>query len=72
VLSKITAARELIDKKRLPTEIAVDGGVDASNARTVVEAGAHILVMGTAFFRSEDRAGLTRMVHGLETCLKAS
>ena len=65
VVPKISAARELIEKKNLKTEIAVDGGVGPDNAKHIIDAGANVLVMGTAFFRSDDRAGLTKMVHGL-------
>ena len=65
VLPKITTAREHIDKNRLETVVVVDGGVDAANAAEVVGAGAHWLVMGTAFFKSDDRPGLVRLVEGL-------
>ena len=65
VLPKITEAREFIDKNKLATTISVDGGVDAGNASRVVSAGADILVMGTAFFGSSDRAELVRLVNGL-------
>lgn len=64
VLPKIRAARDHISKYRLGTQIQVDGGVDASNAAAVVEAGADILVMGTAFFNAQDRAALCREVSG--------
>jgi ribulose-phosphate 3-epimerase len=65
VMPKIRIARDFIDDHGLATQVEVDGGVDAGNAASVVSAGAHILVMGTAFFRSPDRAALTRRVHGL-------
>jgi ribulose-phosphate 3-epimerase len=59
-LPKIQIAREFIDRHSLPTRIEVDGGIDQSNASKVISAGADILVMGTAFFGSADRAGLVR------------
>jgi len=65
VLSKISTAREYIDKHNLSTVIAVDGGVDADNAAEVTAAGADWLVMGTAFFSSDDRRGLVEMVNKL-------
>ncbi|RME27314.1 MAG: ribulose-phosphate 3-epimerase, partial [Candidatus Zixiibacteriota bacterium] len=61
-LPKIQAARRFIDSHALNCRIEVDGGVGPDNARQVIEAGADILVMGTAFFSSEDRAGLAREV----------
>ena len=64
-LDTIKSARAHIDRNELATEIVVDGGVDTSNAADVVAAGADILVMGTAFYRSDDRSGLTQAVHSL-------
>jgi ribulose-phosphate 3-epimerase len=63
-LDSVREARELIDREQFPTQIAIDGGVDASNAAEVVAAGADILVMGSAFFGAEDRAGLVKQVQG--------
>ncbi len=57
-LQKIKIAREFIDKAGLSTQIEVDGGVDATNAGEVITAGADILVMGTAFFKSADKRAL--------------
>ena len=43
-------------------DIAVDGGVNLENAPEIVKAGANVLVMGTAYFRAEDPAGVARAV----------
>ena len=64
--AKIAAAREFIDAHGLGTQIEVDGGVDGSNAERIVKAGAHILVMGTAFFSSKDRMQLVQKVKSFE------
>lgn len=53
-LVKIRQLRELISSRGLPVEIEVDGGVKPDNAKEVADAGAGILVMGSAFFRSGD------------------
>ena len=58
-LKAVELARKHIDANGLKTKIAIDGGVDSNNAERVVVAGADILVMGTAFFRSEDQLTLT-------------
>lgn len=42
--------------------ISVDGGVNVNNARDVVDAGADILVMGSAFFQSSDYEGVVQSV----------
>jgi ribulose-phosphate 3-epimerase len=61
-LDSVRTAREYITAHGLKTEIAIDGGVDGSNAAEVVAAGADILVMGSAFFGAADRAALTKTV----------
>ena len=42
--------RQLIDERGCSTLIEVDGGVDASNAASLYEAGANVLVAGSAVF----------------------
>ncbi len=49
-LRKVGQVRREIERQGLETEVEVDGGVDASNARACVEAGATVLVSGTAVF----------------------
>lgn len=55
-LDKIRLLRQQIDERGLDVRIEVDGGVKASNARQIREAGADILVAGTAVFGCEDYA----------------
>jgi len=43
-----------------PIEIEVDGGVVPDNAKKLVDAGAHVLVAGSAVFRTPDYAGNIR------------
>jgi ribulose-phosphate 3-epimerase len=50
-LRKIEAVRKQIDKLGRPIDLEVDGGIDASNCRRATEAGADVLVAGTATFR---------------------
>jgi len=69
-LSKVVAAREYIERHDLKTIIQIDGGIDADNAASVIEAGAEILVMGTAFFKAADRAALVRKVASFTPCRK--
>jgi ribulose-phosphate 3-epimerase len=52
--TKIARARDMIKSSGREIDLEVDGGVKASNARRVVEAGANILVMGTEIFHSKD------------------
>jgi ribulose-phosphate 3-epimerase len=53
-LEKVAELRALIDRSGLDTEIEVDGGVDEQNARACVDAGATVLVAGTAVFGHPD------------------
>ncbi|GHM58908.1 MAG: ribulose-phosphate 3-epimerase [Candidatus Mesenet longicola] len=53
-LDKISKIKCMI--KKIATKIAVDGGVTASNASSIIKAGADILVMGSAVFKAEDIA----------------
>ncbi|HEV2078556.1 MAG TPA: ribulose-phosphate 3-epimerase [Allosphingosinicella sp.] len=50
-LRKIEAVRKQIDKSGKSIDLEVDGGIDASNCRRAIEAGADVLVAGTATFR---------------------
>jgi ribulose-phosphate 3-epimerase len=53
-LDKIRRLRAAVRSRGLPTRIQVDGGIHAGNLRTVVEAGAEILVVGSAAFAGGD------------------
>ncbi len=59
VLPKIKTLKQMISERRLSVLIEVDGGVKYENAKTVTEAGADVLVMGSAFFNSKDYKDLT-------------
>ncbi|MGV8146493.1 MAG: ribulose-phosphate 3-epimerase [Alkaliphilus sp.] len=48
---KIVALKNRIDKENLNIDIQVDGGINTSNIKSIVEAGANIIVAGTAVFK---------------------
>jgi len=50
-LKKIEAVRKRIDATGRTIDLEVDGGIDRDNCRRVIEAGADVLVAGTATFR---------------------
>lgn len=50
---KIEKLRETIAKRNLDIDIEVDGGIKAANAKQVTEAGANILVAGSAVFEGD-------------------
>ena len=65
VLNKVKALKGIIKEKGLNVLIEVDGGVKTDNAKEVASAGADILVMGSAFFNSEDYGVLMKKLRGL-------
>lgn len=50
---KIRALRQMIEKKGLKTDIEVDGGINLKNVKTVMDAGANIIVAGSAVFHGD-------------------
>jgi ribulose-phosphate 3-epimerase len=60
---KIRRVRALLDRLRPACELEVDGGIHAETAALAVEAGAHVLVAGSAIFEDSAgvRAGMVRL-----------
>lgn len=56
-LDTIRQAREIIRKYNPACELEVDGGISPKTAPLVVEAGANVLVAGSAVYSSEDISG---------------
>jgi ribulose-phosphate 3-epimerase len=54
VLDKIKELKEIKDKNQYHFDIEVDGGVNFSNSKIILEAGANILVSGTTVFKEND------------------
>ena len=61
-LEKIAELRQMIDARGLATEIEVDGGVNPETAQRCIDAGATVLVAGSAVFHADDPAD---MIHKL-------
>jgi len=63
MLPKIRRLRETIDRRGLTCAIEVDGGIHEETAPTVVEAGATLLVAGSAVYAAPDgvAASIARM-----------
>jgi len=55
VVPKIRHISQMVRERGLPVEIEVDGGIDVKTAPLVVDAGARILVAGSAIFGKPDR-----------------
>ncbi|GED24319.1 ribulose-phosphate 3-epimerase [Brevibacillus agri] len=65
VVPKIKALRDLLNERGLDhVEIEIDGGVNAETARLCEEAGATVLVAGSAVFNQPDRAKAISAIRG--------
>ena len=53
-LKKIAELRKMIDDNKLGVKIEIDGGVTVENAKSIMDAGAHVLVAGNTVFKSND------------------
>lgn len=61
---RIRTLREEIARQGLDLPIEVDGGVGPANAKALIEAGAEILVAGSAVFKAEDPAAVIAAMRG--------
>lgn len=64
MIQKIVKLRKMIKECKKNIDIQVDGGINIETAPDVVKAGANILVMGTAIFRSDNPSEYVKKVKG--------
>lgn len=62
VLPKITALRKMISAQNYQVDIQVDGGITVDTAKNVVQAGANILVAGSAIFNAPEIDAAVRQI----------
>ena len=65
MMPKVRAIRGYIDEKNPACELEVDGGVDPDTAPIVIEAGANVLVAGSAVYGAADIPGRIQALRGL-------
>ena len=61
-LDKVRRVRAMADERGLETDIQVDGGVTAENAGALIQAGANVLVAGSAVFKGDAAANVRRFL----------
>ena len=66
IVDKIKEISKIKKEKKLNFDIEVDGGINFSNSKTVIEAGANILVSGTTIFKEND-GNLKKNIEKLRT-----
>jgi ribulose-phosphate 3-epimerase len=54
VLPKISELRGIIEKRNLSLDIEIDGGINTTTSKLAIEAGANVLVAGSAIYYSKD------------------
>jgi len=54
VIEKIKSLKKLKELRKLDLDIEVDGGINFENSKTVIQAGANILVSGTTIFKENN------------------
>ncbi|MFH7818747.1 ribulose-phosphate 3-epimerase [Neobacillus thermocopriae] len=64
VLPKIKKVKELAESKGITIEIEVDGGVNPETAKQCIEAGATVLVAGSAIYNQEDYHKAISLIRG--------
>lgn len=58
---RIRQARALFEERGLKTDIQVDGGIKADNVHVVLEAGANVIVAGSAVFKGDIEENVAKM-----------
>ncbi|ODG91203.1 ribulose-phosphate 3-epimerase [Gottfriedia luciferensis] len=64
VVPKIKQVANLIKERNLSVEIEIDGGIDEHTAKICIEAGATVLVAGSAVYNKEDRKEAIAKIRG--------
>lgn len=64
-LDKIKQLRKMIDEQGLQVKIEIDGGVTLENAKSIIEAGADVLVAGNTVFKAADPIGMIAALKNL-------
>ena len=65
-LDKIRKIRAMINEQGLQVDIQVDGGIYLTNVREVLDAGANIIVAGTAVFKGDIRENVESFLNIME------
>ena len=68
-IKKIKDLKEIKDKNNYSFDIEVDGGINFSNSKDVVDAGANILVSGTTIFK-ENNGDIKKKYRNIKICVK--
>lgn len=65
--AKIKALRKMITERGLKTELEVDGGIGLDNVKDVLDAGANVIVAGSAVFRGDAQGNVRKFLNIFKT-----
>ena len=63
-LEKVRRIRKMIDDRGLDIDLEIDGGIKPENAHLAVDAGARVLVAGSAVFDAKDYRAAIGAIRG--------
>lgn len=66
-LEKVTELKRMVDERGARADIEVDGGITLNNVQTVMEAGANVIVSGSAVFGGDIRENVARFLELMDT-----
>lgn len=63
---KIRTLRNMIEERGLQIDIEVDGGVNLDNVKSIIEAGANVIVAGTAVFAGDKAENVSKFMKAMK------
>ena len=64
-IDKVREVKKLIEEQELKVDIEVDGGINLSNVEEVMDAGANIIVAGSAIFNGNIQENVAKFLEGM-------
>ena len=65
MMPKVRALRKIIDVRCPGVELEVDGGVNLETAKVCMDAGANVMVAGSALFKAADQGAFIRSIQAM-------
>ena len=61
-MDKVRELKKILDQKGLKVDIEVDGGINLENVEQILDAGANVIVAGSAVFKGESEENVKRFL----------
>lgn len=65
-VEKVSQVRSMVEERGLNVDVEVDGGINAGNVRRLLEAGANVIVAGSAVFGGDIEANVKEFLGKME------